>query len=68
MSSVSGRSSSERCPSAVAPVEVSAQRLHEIFFQLRRAEAFEYVRVARSLVELTELREAFGRGRISGPR
>ena len=34
------------------------------FFQLRRAEAFEYVRVAKALAELTELREAFGRGRI----
>jgi hypothetical protein len=36
----------------------------DAFFQLRRAEAFEHVRVARALVELTELREAFGRGRI----
>ena len=34
------------------------------FFQLRRSEAFEYVRVARRLLELTELREAFGQGRI----
>jgi hypothetical protein len=34
------------------------------FFQLRRSETFEYVRVARRLVELTELREAFGQGRI----
>ena len=32
------------------------------FFHLRRAEAFEHVRVARALVELTELREAFARG------
>jgi len=112
-----GRSSSTPCPpdpvsapppssSAVAPVEVSAQRLQELavqafrvgnrgrlslcealrvlsetrlyldlgfpslslyadtFFQLRRAEAFEYVRVAKALLELTELREAFGEGRI----
>jgi len=36
----------------------------DAFFQLGRAEAFEYVRVATSLVELTELREAFGAGRI----
>ena len=36
----------------------------DAFFQLRRAETFEYVRVARRLVELTELREAFGDGRI----
>lgn len=36
----------------------------DVFFQLRRSETFEYVRVARRLVELTELREAFGRGRI----
>ena len=35
-----------------------------MFFQLRRTEAFEYVRVAKVLVELTELREAFGQGRI----
>jgi len=34
------------------------------FFQLRRAEAFEYVRVARALGELGELREAFGQGRL----
>ncbi|HXV77462.1 MAG TPA: HNH endonuclease signature motif containing protein [Candidatus Polarisedimenticolaceae bacterium] len=34
------------------------------FFQLRRAETFECVRVARALLELTELREAFGQGRI----
>jgi len=34
------------------------------FFQLRRSEAFEHVRVARALVELTELREAFGRGAV----
>jgi len=36
----------------------------DTFFQLRRAETFEYVRVGRLLVELTELREAFGQGRI----
>jgi hypothetical protein len=36
----------------------------DAFFQLRRSETFECVRVARRLVELTELREAFGRGRI----
>ena len=36
----------------------------DAFFQLRRSETFEYVRVSRRLVELTELREAFGRGRI----
>jgi hypothetical protein len=36
----------------------------DAFFQLRRSETFEYVRVARRLVELTELREAFGQGRI----
>ena len=36
----------------------------DTFFQLRRAETFEHVRVARALVELTHLREAFGRGRI----
>jgi hypothetical protein len=36
----------------------------DTFFQLRRAETFEYVRVARRLEELTELREAFGQGRI----
>jgi hypothetical protein len=36
----------------------------DAFFQLRRSETFEYVRVARRLVELTELREAFGGGRI----
>jgi hypothetical protein len=36
----------------------------DAFFQLRRAEAFEYVRVAKRLIELTELREAFGQGRI----
>lgn len=34
------------------------------FFHLRRAAAFEYVRVARALVELTDLREAFARGEI----
>jgi len=95
------------CPSTFAPVEVSAQQLHELacqafrignrgrlslcealrvlsetrlylelgfpslpayadtFFQLRRAETFEYVRVANRLVELTELREVFGQGRLS---
>ena len=36
----------------------------DAFFQLRRSETFEYVRVAGRLVELTELREAFGHGRI----
>ena len=36
----------------------------DAFFQLRRSETFEYVRVARRLVELTELREAFGQGRV----
>jgi len=36
----------------------------DTFFQLRRAETFEYVRVAKRLMELTELREAFGQGRI----
>jgi len=36
----------------------------DAFFQLRRAETFEYVRVAKRLLELTELREAFGQGRI----
>jgi len=36
----------------------------DTFFHLRRAESFEYVRVAKALVELTELREAFGRGEI----
>ena len=36
----------------------------DAFFQLRRAETFEYVRVSRRLEELTELREAFGQGRI----
>jgi 5-methylcytosine-specific restriction endonuclease McrA len=35
------------------------------FFQLRRAEAYEHVRVARALIELAELREAFGAGRLS---
>jgi len=34
------------------------------FFQLRRAETFEYVRVSKALVDLTELREAFGQGRL----
>ena len=34
------------------------------FFQLRRAETFEYVRVSKALVELTDLREAFGQGRL----
>jgi len=37
----------------------------DAFFQLRRSETFEYVRVARRLVELKELRLAFGQGRIS---
>jgi len=36
----------------------------DTFFQLRRAESFEYVRVAKALVELTQLRDAFARGRI----
>lgn len=36
----------------------------DAFFHLRRSETFEYLRVARRVVELTELREAFGRGRI----
>jgi len=36
----------------------------DAFFQLRRAEAFEYVRVARRLLELTDLREAFAEGRL----
>ena len=36
----------------------------DAFFQLRRSETFEYVRVAGRLVELTELREAFAHGRI----
>ncbi len=36
----------------------------DTFFQLRRAEAFEYVRVARSLTQLTELRGAFAEGQI----
>ena len=36
----------------------------DTFFHLRRAETFECVRVAKALVELTELREAFGRGEI----
>ena len=36
----------------------------DAFFQLRRTEAFEYVRVAKALVELTELRDAFAAGRI----
>jgi len=36
----------------------------DAFFQLRRAEAFEYVRVSNALVELQELREAFGGGAI----
>ncbi len=34
------------------------------FFQLRRSEAFEYVRVARAMVELTLLRDAFAEGRL----
>ncbi len=34
------------------------------FFQLRRSEAFEYVRVAKALVALTTLREAFAKGRV----
>ena len=34
------------------------------FFHLRRSEAFEHVRVARTLVELTRLRQAFADGRI----
>jgi hypothetical protein len=36
----------------------------DAFFQLRRAETFEHIRVARRLLDLTELREAFGHGRI----
>jgi hypothetical protein len=36
----------------------------DAFFQLRRSETYEYVRVARRLVELKELREAFGQGRV----
>ena len=36
----------------------------DAFFQLRRSETYEHVRVAKSLVDLTELREAFGQGRI----
>ena len=36
----------------------------DAFFQLRRAETFEYVRVARRLLELTRLREAFAEGRL----
>jgi 5-methylcytosine-specific restriction endonuclease McrA len=36
----------------------------DAFFQLRRSETFEYVRVARRLLELTRLREAFAEGRI----
>ncbi len=35
-----------------------------VFFQLRRAETFEHVRVAKALIDLTELREAFGQGRL----
>ena len=34
------------------------------FFQLRRAEVFEHVRVAKALLDLTRLREAFAAGRI----
>jgi hypothetical protein len=36
----------------------------DAFFQLRRSEAYEYVRVAKRLQELTELREAFAQGRL----
>jgi len=36
----------------------------DAFFQLRRSETFEHVRVAKALVELTDLREAFGQGRV----
>ena len=36
----------------------------DAFFQLRRAETFEYVRVSKALGDLTDLREAFGQGRI----
>jgi len=36
----------------------------DTFFQLRRSETFEHVRVAKALVQLTELREAFGQGNI----
>jgi hypothetical protein len=92
--------------STAAPVELSAQRLHELacqafrvgnrgrlslcdalrvlaetrlfldlgfpslaayagaFFQLRRAETFEHVRVAGALLELTLLRDAFAEGRL----
>ena len=36
----------------------------DAFFQLRRADAYDYVRVANALLELTELRDAFARGGI----
>ena len=36
----------------------------DTFFQLRRSETFEYVRVSKALVDLAALREAFGQGRI----
>ena len=36
----------------------------DAFFQLRRADAYDYVRVANALLELTELRDAFARGAI----
>ena len=40
----------------------------EAFFNLRRSESFEYVRVARALTELTQLREAFRRAGSAGRR
>jgi 5-methylcytosine-specific restriction endonuclease McrA len=36
----------------------------DTFFHLRRAESFEHVRVAKALLELIQLRDAFARGRI----
>ena len=36
----------------------------DAYFQLRRSETFEHVRVAKALMRLTQLREAFGQGRI----
>jgi 5-methylcytosine-specific restriction endonuclease McrA len=35
------------------------------FFQLRRSEAFEHVRVAKAMTRLTQLRDAFGQGQLS---
>jgi len=36
----------------------------DAYFQLRRSETFEHVRVAKAMMRLAQLREAFGQGRI----